>query len=83
MQAFISRVRLRGGPTCLIQAYIYTFLYKPISFYSKPVGLISLWVGMGWVETIKIWNGVSGRRELICYGMGWVRGGFSPISRPS
>jgi hypothetical protein len=34
------------------------------------VGLISLWVGMGWVETIKIWNRVGGRRELICYGMG-------------
>jgi hypothetical protein len=37
--------------------YIHTFLCKPIGFYSKPVGLISLWVGMGWVETIKIWDG--------------------------
>jgi hypothetical protein len=44
------------------------------------VDLISLWVGMGWVEIIKMWDGVDGRRELICYGIGWVRGGFSPIA---
>jgi hypothetical protein len=33
------------------------------------VGLISLWVGMGRVETIKIWDGVGEKRELISYGM--------------
>jgi hypothetical protein len=35
------------------------------------VDLISLWVGIGWVETIKIWDGMGERKELICYGMGF------------
>jgi hypothetical protein len=35
---------------------------------------------MGRVETIKIWDGVGERGELISYGMGWVWGEFSPIS---
>ena len=40
--------------------YIY-ILCKLMGSYNKSVGLISLWVGIGWVETIK--------------NMGWVEEG--------
>ena len=45
-----------------MQSYIY-ILCKLMGSYNKSAGLISLWVGMGWVETTKN------------MGVGWVEEG--------